>query len=141
MGLVGTQSHGSSGMQPNTFPSETGSKGRNPKIHFGLFGIQPWDGTENRLLDPLCHTILCIPGKEISDPSACPPSTNTADSAADIKIPRLSGRLSGIHPGAFYKCASDLQEVDLQQSDTTTSVIVITPGHRLIFLLPKRRHF
>lgn len=130
MDLAGTRSHGSSGMQPNTFPSETGSKGRNPKYTQDCVW-DPDSGTdENGLLDPLCHTILCIPSKEISDPSVSPPSTNTADSAADIKIPRLSGQLSGIHPGAFYKCASDLQEVDHQQSDTTTSAIVIMPGHR-----------
>lgn len=123
-------------------PQRDRLKRKKPKIYSGLcLGSRQWDWTENCLLDPLSHSILRIPSKEISDPSVSPPSTNTADSAADIKIPRLSGQLSGIQPGAFYKCTSDLEEVDHQQSDTTTSVIVIMPGHRLIFLLPKRRNF
>lgn len=103
-------------------------KRRKPKIYSGLcLGSRQCDWTDYRLRDPLCHSILCIPSKEISNPSVSPSSTNTADSAADTKIPQLSGQLSGIHPGAFHKCISDSQEVNHQQSDTNTSVIVIMP--------------
>lgn len=58
-----------------------------------------------------------------------------------MEIPRLSGQLSAIHPGAFYQHSSDLQEVDHQQSDTTTSVTIVMPGHRLISSFPKEDIF
>lgn len=49
-----------------------------PKINSGLhLGSRQWDWTENRLLDPLCHTILCIPSQELSAPSVSPPPLQT----------------------------------------------------------------